>query len=207
MLLYAMLHLTGVKSVGAEDGGRRGPSVSLDDIRRFRQLNSKCPGHPEYHLTSGVETTTGPLGQGCGTSVGMAIGARWLAAHFNRPDFPLFDYNVYALCGDGDMMEGVSSEAASLAGHLMLGNLCWIYDSNRVTIEGHTDLAFTEDVAARFAAYGWEVLRVEDANDLPTIEAALRAAEKTADRPTIIIINSHIGFGSPHKQGTPAAHG
>ena len=150
MLLYAMLHLTGVKAVDAQYERLAEPAVTLDDIKRFRQLGGKCPGHPEYHLTSGVETTTGPLGQDCGNSVGMALAGRWLAQHFNRPDFALFDYDVYAFCGDGDMMEGVASEAASFAGHQMLGHLCWIYDSNRVTIEGHTDLAFSDDVAARF---------------------------------------------------------
>ena len=157
MLLYSMLHLTGVKTDQYERHAEL--AVTLDDIKRFRQFDSKCPGHPEYHLTTGVETTTGPLGQGCGMSVGMAIAERWLAKHFNRPDFDVFDYDVYAFCGDGDMMEGVTSEAASLAGHLMLGNLCWIYDSNRITIEGHTDLAFSDDVAARFLAYGWNVQR------------------------------------------------
>ena len=165
MLLYAMLHLTGVKAVDAEYRPLGEPAVTLDDIKRFREIDSKCPGHPEYHVTTGVETTTGPLGQGCATSVGMAIAERWLAKHFNRPDFPVFDYAIYAMCGDGDMMEGVTSEAASLAGHLMLGNLCWIYDSNEVTIEGRTDLAFSDDVAARFLAYGWNVTRVGDAND------------------------------------------
>ncbi|MGA7404571.1 MAG: transketolase, partial [Pseudolabrys sp.] len=160
MLLYAVLHLSGVKAVNSKYEPFDEPAVSLDDIKRFRQLGSKCPGHPEYHLTSGVETTTGPLGQGCGNSVGMALAGRWLAQHFNRPDFTMFDHDVYVICGDGDMMEGVSSEAASLAGHQMLGNLCWFYDSNRVTIEGHTDLAFSDDVAARFLAYGWNVQRV-----------------------------------------------
>jgi transketolase len=207
MLLYSLLHLTGVKAVDADYERLGEPSVSLDDIRRFRQLNSKCPGHPEYHLTSGVETTTGPLGQGCGTSVGMAIGARWLAAHFNKPDFPLFDYNVYTLCGDGDMMEGVSSEAASLAGHLMLGNLCWVYDSNRVTIEGHTDLAFSDDVAARFLAYGWNVRRVGDANDTQRLAEEFESFRSGGKVPTLIIVESHIGYGAPHKHDTSAAHG
>jgi transketolase len=207
MLLYSLLHLAGVKSVDAKYERLGEPSVTLDDIRHFRQLGSKCPGHPEYHLTSGVETTTGPLGQGCGTSVGMAIGARWLAAHFNRPDFPLFDYNVYTFCGDGDMMEGVSSEAASLAGHLMLGNLCWIYDSNRVTIEGHTDLAFSDDVAARFLAYGWNVRRVGDANDTRRLAAEFEMFRKGGTVPTLIVVESHIGYGAPHKHDTSAAHG
>lgn len=207
MLLYAMLYLTGVKAVDAEYERLGRPSVTLEDIKRFRQLGSKCPGHPEYHLTSGVETTTGPLGQGAGNSVGMAIAQRWLAARFNRPAFTLFDYNIYALCSDGDMMEGVSGEAASLAGHLKLSNLCWIYDSNRVTIEGHTDLAFSEDVAARFLAYGWNVTRLGDVNDLERISAAIEVFHKCEDRPTLIIVESHIGYGAPHKQDTSAAHG
>ena len=183
------------------------PAVSLDDIKRFRQLGSKCPGHPEYHLTTGVEATTGPLGQGCGNSVGMALAGRWLAKHFNRPDFTMFDYDVYVVCGDGDMMEGVSSEAASLAGHQMLGNLCWFYDSNRVTIEGHTDLAFSDDVAARFLAYGWNVQHVGDANDLERLAEAIEIFRRTKDVPTLIIVDSHIGYGAPHKQDTSAAHG
>ncbi len=207
MLLYAMLFLTGVKAVDAEYERLDRPSVTLEDIKRFRQLGSKCPGHPEYHLTSGVETTTGPLGQGAGNSVGMAIAQRWLAAHFNRPGFTLFDYNIYALCSDGDMMEGVSGEAASLAGHLKLSNLCWIYDNNRVTIEGHTDLAFSEDVATRFLAYGWNVTRLSDVNDLERISAAIELFQKCHDRPTLIIVESHIGYGAPHKQDTSAAHG
>jgi transketolase len=202
MLLYALLHLTGVTS--CETGG---PAVTLDDIKRFRQLGSKCPGHPEYNLTAGVETTTGPLGQGCGNSVGMALAGRWLAKHYNRPDHPIFDYDVYALCGDGDMMEGVSSEAASLAGHQMLGNLCWIYDSNGITIEGHTDLAFSEDVAARFLAYGWNVQRVGDANDREKLAQAIEVFKRTEDVPTLIIVESHIGYGAPHKHDTSAAHG
>jgi transketolase len=207
MLLYAMLHLTGVKAVNAKYERLGELSVTLEDIRRFRQLGSKCPGHPEYHLTSGVETTTGPLGQGCADSVGMAIAARWLAQRFNRPDFPIFDYDVYALCGDGDMMEGVTSEAASLAGHLKLADLCWIYDSNRVTIEGHTDLAFSEDVAARFMAYGWVVHRLSDANDTERLARCIESFRRLQDRPTLIIIESHIGYGAPHKQDTSAAHG
>ncbi|HEY1257667.1 MAG TPA: transketolase, partial [Stellaceae bacterium] len=166
-----------------------------------------CPGHPEYHLTSGVETTTGPLGQGIATSVGMAIAELWLGRHFNRPGFDLFDYHVYALCGDGCMMEGVGAEAASLAGHLKLGNLTWIYDSNHITIEGHTALAFSEDVAARFLGYGWQVLRVSDANDRDRIADALADAKRTTDRPTLIIVESHIGYGAPHKQDTSGAHG
>jgi transketolase len=183
------------------------PSVSLDDIRRFRQLDSKAPGHPEYHWVSGVETTTGPLGQGVATSVGMGIAEKWLANHYNRPGFEIFNYNVYAVCGDGCMMEGIASEAASLAGHLGLDNLCWIYDNNHITIEGNTRIAFTEDVAARFLGYGWNVLRVGDANDIDRIEHALDIFHKTKDRPTFIVLDSHIGYGSPHKQDTSAAHG
>jgi transketolase len=207
MLLYAMLHLTGVKAVNAEYERLGEPSITLDDIKHFRQIDSKCPGHPEYHLTSGVETTTGPLGQGCGNSVGMAIGGRWLAARFNKPDFPIFDYDVYALCGDGDMMEGVTSEAASLAGHLQLENLCWLYDSNRISIEGHTDLAFTEEVATRFLGYGWNVLRIRDANDTAALARTLDLFRRTEGRPTFIVVESHIGYGAPHKQDTAAAHG
>jgi transketolase len=207
MLLYSVLHLTGVRSVDAKYERLGEPAVSLDDIKRFRQRGSKCPGHPEYHLTSGVETTTGPLGQGCGNSVGMALAARWLAKRFNRPNFTIFDYDVYVICGDGDMMEGVSNEAASLAGHLMLGNLCWFYDNNRVTIEGHTDLAFSDDVAARFLAYGWNVLRVGDVNDLERLRQAIENFRRTKDTPTLIIVESHIAYGAPHKHDTSAAHG
>jgi transketolase len=207
MLLYAMLHLTGVKAVDSKYERLGEFAVTLEDIKKFRQIDSKCPGHPEYHLTTGVETTTGPLGQGCATSVGMAIAERWLAQHFNRPDSTMFDYDVYAMCGDGDMMEGVTSEAASLAGHLMLGNLCWIYDSNGITIEGHTDLAFSENVAARFLAYGWNVTRVGDANDTERIARAIEEFQRTNDAPTLIIVDSHIGFGAPHKHDTSAAHG
>jgi transketolase len=207
MLLYALLHLCGVKGVSARYERLDEPAVTLDDIKQFRQLGSKCPGHPEYHLTSGVETTTGPLGQGCGNGVGMAIAGRWLARHFNRPDFTIFDYDVYVVCGDGDMMEGVASEAASLAGHQMLGNLCWIYDSNRITIEGHTDLAFSDDVAARFLSYGWNVQRVGDANDTGRLAQAVDIFKRTADAPTLIIVDSHIGYGAPHKHDTSAAHG
>jgi transketolase len=207
MVLYALLHLIGVKALSANVNGEGELSVTLEDIKRFRQIDSKCPGHPEYRLTPGVETTTGPLGQGCANSVGMAVAERWLAQHFNRPDFPVFDHDVYAVCGDGDMMEGVSSEAASLAGHLMLGNLCWIYDSNRITIEGHTDLAFSDDVAARFLAYGWNVRRVGDANDTERIAEAIEAFRRTGDVPTLIIVESHIGYGAPHKHDTSAAHG
>ena len=207
MLLYAMLHLTGVKRSHAESETANALSVTLDDIKGFRQLDSKCPGHPEYLLTPGVEATTGPLGQGCGMSVGMAIAERWLAKHFNRPDFAMFDYDVYAMCSDGDMMEGVTSEAASLAGHLMLGNLCWVYDNNGVTIEGHTDLAFSDDVAARFLAYGWNVERIGDANDTERVAQAIAGFRRTKDVPTLIIVDSHIGYGAPHKHDTSAAHG
>lgn len=207
MLLYALLHLTGVKAMDANCKPLDAMAVTLEDIKRFRQLDSKCAGHPEYHLTSGVETTTGPLGQGCATSVGMAIASKWAAKHFNRPDFTMFDYAIYALCSDGDMMEGVASEAASLAGHLMLTNLCWIYDNNRITIEGHTDLAFSEDVAARFLAYGWSVKRVGDANDTQKIAEVIESFRRDANLPTLIIVDSHIGYGSPHKQDTSAAHG
>jgi transketolase len=207
MLLYSILHLTETKAVDPDYEILGRPSVSLDDIRTFRQRGSRCAGHPEYRWTSGVETTTGPLGQGVATSVGLAIAGKWTAARYNRPGFDLFNYNVYALCGDGCMMEGVASEAASLAGHLRLANLCWIYDNNHVTIEGRTDLAFTEDVAMRFHAYGWQVLPVPDANDLDMIERAFRTFDGTNDRPTLIIVDSHIGYGSPHRQDTSAAHG
>jgi transketolase len=207
MLLYALLHLAEVKAVNPKYETLGQPSVTLDDIRRFRQLDSKCPGHPEYRWTSGVEATTGPLGQGIATSVGMAIAGRWMASHFNRPDFPLFDFDVYALAGDGCIMEGVSHEAASLAGHLRLANLCWIYDSNRITIEGPTDLATSDDVATRFLGYGWNVTRVGDANDLALIDRAFETFKRTEDRPTLIVIDSHIGYGAPHKHDTSAAHG
>src|SRR6201990_69702 len=207
MLLWSVLHLSSTRAVNAEYERLGQPAVSLDDIRHFRQLGSKAPGHPEYHLVSGVETTTGPLGQGIATSVGMAIGEKWLANHFNRPGFDVFDYNIYAVCGDGCMMEGIGSEAASLAGHLQLDNLCWIYDNNHITIEGNTRIAFTEDISARFLGYGWNVLRVGGANDIDRIEHALDVFHKTKDRPTFIILDSHIGYGSPHKQDTAAAHG
>ncbi len=206
-LLYTILHLAGVKAVDPEYEILGRPSVTLDDLRSFRQFGSRCAGHPEYRWTSGVETTTGPLGQGVATSVGMAIAEKWLAARYNRPDFELFEYRIYALCGDGCMMEGISSEAASIAGHLKLDNLCWIYDNNHITIEGKTDITFTEDVAGRFLAYGWNVVRVGDANDLDRIEKALRNAAGTTGRPSIVIVDSHIGYGSPHRQDTSAAHG
>jgi transketolase len=207
MLLWSVLHLTGTRAVNADYERLGQPSVSLDDIRHFRQLGSKAPGHPEYHLVSGVEATTGPLGQGVATSVGMAIAEAWLANRYNRPGFEIFGYNIYAVCGDGCMMEGVSSEAASLAGHLALDNLCWIYDNNHITIEGNTRITFTEDIAARFLGYGWNVLRVGDANDIDRIEHAVDIFRQTKDRPTFIILDSHIGYGSPHKQDTAAAHG
>ena len=207
MLLWSVLHLTKTQAVDADYETLGHPSVSLDDIRHFRQLESRAPGHPEYHWVSGVETTTGPLGQGVATSVGMGIAEKWLANRYNRPGFEIFDYNIYAICGDGCMMEGVASEAASLAAHLELDNLCWIYDNNRITIEGSTRITFTEDVEARFLAYGWNVLRVGDANDLERIEHALDIFRKTKERPTFIVLDSHIGYGSPHKQDTAAAHG
>ncbi|MFO7645464.1 MAG: transketolase [Desulfosarcina sp.] len=207
MLLYALLHLTGVKTVDGGNEAKGEAAVSLADIRNFRQLDSRTPGHPEYRWTAGVETTTGPLGQGAATSVGIAIAGRWMAAHFNRPGFELFDFDVYALAGDGCMMEGLSGEAASLAGHLKLSNLCWIYDNNRITIEGSTDLAFTEDVAARFSGYGWNVLHVDNANDLTMLSKAFNAFRNTHGRPTLVIVDSHIAFGAPHKQDTHAAHG
>ena len=207
MLLYSMLHLTAVKAVNPQYERLGQLSVSLDDIEKFRQLDSKCPGHPEYRWTSGVETTTGPLGQGVATSVGMATAGRWMASHFNRSGFSMLDYDVYALAGDGCMMEGVSGEAASLAGHLKLASLCWIYDNNKITIEGHTEWAFSEDVATRFIGYGWNVTRVGDANDLEMLERAFRTFKATTDRPTLIIVDSHIAWGSPTKQDTHAAHG
>jgi transketolase len=207
MLLYSLLHLCGVKAVNARYERLGHLSVTLDDIKRFRQLDSKCAGHPEYRWTSGIETTTGPLGQGVATSVGMAIAERWMAAYFNRPGFEMFNYDVYAVCGDGCMMEGVSSEAASLAGHLKLSNLCWIYDNNKITIEGHTAWAFSEDVATRFIAYGWNVVRVGDANDLEMLQRAFKTFKATTDRPTLIIVDSHIAWGAPNKQDTHAAHG
>ncbi|MBL8798218.1 MAG: transketolase, partial [Planctomycetia bacterium] len=207
MLLWSVLHLTETQAVNSKYETVGKPSVTLDDIRHFRQLNSKAPGHPEYRWVSGVETTTGPLGQGIATSVGMAIGEKWLAQRYNKPGFTMFDYNIYAICGDGCMMEGVGAEAASLAGHLGLDNLCWIFDNNHITIEGRTNITFTEDVAGRFLSYGWNVLRVGDANDIERIEHALKVFQKTKGRPTFIILDSHIGWGSPNKQDTPEAHG
>src|SRR5215468_2639105 len=207
MLLWSALHLTRTQAVDADYERLGQPSVTLDDIRRFRQIDSKAPGHPEYHWVSGVETTSGPLGQGVANSVGMAIAQKWLANRYNRPDFPIFDYRIYAVCGDGCMMEGVASEAASLAGHLGLDNLCWIYDNNHITIEGRTNITFSEDVALRFMAYGWRVLRIGDANDTARIEHALEIFRKNTGSPTLIILDSHIGYGSPHKQDTAEAHG
>jgi transketolase len=207
MLLWSALHLTKTQAVNADYERLGQPSVTLDDIRHFRQLDSKAPGHPEYHWVSGVETTSGPLGQGVATSVGMAIAEKWLANRYNRPGFEIFGYHIYTVCGDGCMMEGVSSEAASLAGHLGLDNLCWIYDNNHITIEGSTRITFTEDVGARFLSYGWNVLRVGDANDIDRIEQALEVFKNTNGRPTFIVFDSHIGYGSPHKQDTPEAHG
>lgn len=207
MLLWSVLHLTGTQAVNADYEVVGHPSVSLDDIRRLRQLGSKAPGHPEYHWVSGVETTSGPLGQGVATSVGMAIAQKWLAQRYNQPGFDVFDYDIYSICGDGDMMEGVSSEAASLAGHLGLDNLRWVYDNNYITIEGNTRITFTEDIAARFLGHGWNVLRVGDANDIDRIEHALDVFRQTRGRPTFIILDSHIGYGAPHKQDTAPAHG
>jgi transketolase len=207
MLLYSILHLAGVKQLDEDGKPTDEPAVSLDEIRNFRQFHSRCPGHPEHGETSGVETTTGPLGQGIGNSVGMAVASRWMAGHFNRPGFELFDYNVYALCSDGDLMEGVGSEAASIAGHLKLANLCWIYDDNKITIEGKTSLAFSEDVPARFAGYGWNVVEVDDVNDLDALRDALKSFQETDDRPTLIVVRSIIAWGSPNKANTHGAHG
>jgi len=207
MLLYSTLHLAGVKLVNAKGEVQNELSVTLDQIKRFRQLDSRTPGHPESHLTTGVETTTGPLGQGVGNSVGMAIAGKWLAANFNKPDFDLFNFRVFAVCGDGDIMEGVAGEAASLAGHLKLGNLIWIYDNNRVTLDGPASWSFGEDVMTRFVGYGWNVTRVADANDLLQLSRAYEYAEKHNDQPTLIVVDSHIGYGSPHKQDSYEAHG
>ena len=207
MLLYATLHLAGVRAVNAQGKVTSELAVSMDEIKRFRQIDSRTPGHPESHLTTGVETTTGPLGQGAGNSVGMAIAGKWLGENFNRPGFDIFDFNVYAVCGDGDLMEGVASEAASLAGHLKLSNLCWIYDNNRVTLDGPAEWSFSEDVMTRFVGYGWNVTRVSDANDLTMLGRAYELFHKTKDRPTLIVVDSHIGYGSPHKQDSYEAHG
>jgi transketolase len=207
MLLYSVLHLAGVKQLDPDGKPTGELAVTLDQIKRFRQLHSRTPGHPESFMTSGVETTTGPLGQGLGNSVGVAMAGRWLAQRYNKPNYKVYDYHVYAICGDGDLMEGISGEAASLAGHLKLPNLTWIYDNNRITIDGKTDLAFSEDVSSRFQGYRWNVLHVADANDRGAIAAALQVAKGTLDRPTIIIVDSHIGYGAPHKQDTSDAHG
>jgi transketolase len=207
MLLYSMLHLTGVRAVDPDYEVEGEPSVSLDDIKRFRQLDSKSPGHPEYRWTSGVETTTGPLGQGIATSVGMAVASKWLAGTYNRDGFPIFDFDVYVVCGDGDLEEGVSNEAASLAGHQRLDNLCWVYDNNHISIDGPTEIAYEDDVAARFAGYGWNVTRVGDANDLELLTRAFEAFRNEPRRPTLIILDSHIGWGSPHKVDTAEVHG
>lgn len=207
MLLYSMLHLTGVKQCDDKGAPTAEPAVSLEEIKRFRQLDSRTPGHPEYHHTSGVETTTGPLGQGCGNSVGMAIAEEWLAARYNKPGYELFGSRVYTLCGDGCMMEGVTAEAASLAGHLKLSNLVWLYDSNHITIEGHTDLAYSDCPTRRFEGYGWNVLKVADANDLAALQTALDQFKQTTDRPTLVVVTSKIGFGAPNKQDTHGAHG
>ncbi|MCX4452094.1 hypothetical protein OOK58_08160 [Streptomyces sp. NBC_01728] len=205
-LLWSLLHLTGVQAVDPDYEVLGRPAVTLDDLRTFRQLGSRCPGHPEYRWTSGVETTTGRLGQGVATSVGMAIAGLWLAARYNRDDFTVFDFDVYAMAGDGCMMEGISSEAASLAAHQRLSNLCWIYDSNRVTIEGHTDIAFAEDVVAWFIGYGWNVTAVADANDLDAVARALHTFKSENERPTLFVVHGHIGYGSP-VEDTPKAHG
>ena len=207
MLLYAMLHLAGVREVNKNGEVLKELAIPMEEIKRFRQLGSRTPGHPESHLATGVETTTGPLGQGVGNSLGMAIASRWLAANFNRPGFEFFDFNVYAMCSDGDLMEGIGGEAASLAGHLKLSNLCWMYDHNHVTLDGPADWSFSEDVATRFVGYGWNVTRVADANDLEMLARAFETFQKTTDRPTLIIVDSHIGYGSPHKQDSNAAHG
>jgi transketolase len=207
MLLYAMLHLAGVREVNKNGEVLKELAIPMEEIKRFRQLGSRTPGHPESHLATGVETTTGPLGQGVGNSVGMAIASRWLAANFNRPGFEVFDFTVYAMCSDGDLMEGIGGEAASLAGHLKLSNLCWMYDHNGITLDGPADWSFSEDVATRFVGYGWNVTRVADANDLEMLARAFQTFQKTTDRPTLIIVDSHIGYGSPHKQDSNASHG
>ena len=207
MLLYATLHLTGVRAVNTQGRVTNDPAVSMEEIKRFRQIDSRTPGHPESHLTTGVETTTGPLGQGAGNSVGMAIAGKWLAENYNRPGFDIFNFNVYAICGDGDLMEGVASEAASLAGHLKLSNLCWIYDNNRVTLDGPAEWSFSEDVMTRFKGYGWNVAHVTDANDLDLLARGYDNFLKSKDQPTLIVVDSHIGYGSPHKQDSYEAHG
>jgi transketolase len=207
MLLYSTLHLAGVRAVNAKGEVQKELSVPMEEIKRFRQLGSRTPGHPESHITTGVETTTGPLGQGVANSVGMAIAGKWLAANFNQPGFDLFNFRVYAICGDGDLMEGVAGEAASLAGHLALSNLCWIYDNNRVTLDGPASWSFSEDMMTRFVGYGWNVTRVADANDLLQLSRAYKTFLNTTDKPTLIVVDSHIGYGSPHKQDSYEAHG
>jgi transketolase len=207
MLLYSTLHLAGVREVNKKGEVQNDLAVSMDEIKRFRQLDSKTPGHPESHLTTGVETTTGPLGQGVANSVGMAIAGKWLAASFNKPGFEIFNFRVYAICGDGDLMEGVAGEAASLAGHLQLNNLCWIYDNNRVTLDGPASWSFSEDMMTRFVGYGWHVTRVSDANDLMMLSRGYHDFLKTTDKPTLLVVDSHIGYGSPHKQDSYEAHG
>ncbi len=207
MLLYSTLHLAGVRAVNKNGEVQKELSVSMDEIKRFRQLGSRTPGHPESHITTGVETTTGPLGQGIANSVGMAIASKWLAANFNQPGFDLFNFRVYSVCGDGDLMEGVGGEAASLAGHLALSNLCWIYDNNRVTLDGPASWSFSEDMMTRFVGYGWNVTRVADANDLLQLSRGYKTFLNTTDKPTLIVVDSHIGYGSPHKQDSYEAHG
>ena len=207
MLLYSLIHLAGIEAAESSYQKKGGEAVSLADIESFREDGSRCPGHPEYGWTSGVEATTGPLGQGLATSVGMAVAGKWLAATYNKPDFELFNHNVFALSGEGCLMEGIVSEAASLAGHLKLSNLCWIFDNNNVTIEGHTEITFTENVAKRFEAYGWKIVEVADPNDLSQLAAAYNQFLATDDAPTLIIAHSHIGYGSPGRHDTPAAHG
>jgi transketolase len=207
MLLYSLLHLAGVKDVNAKGEVQNELSITMEQIKRFRQLDSRTPGHPESHLATGVETTTGPLGQGAGNSVGMAIAGKFMATHFNRPGFDLFNFRVYALCGDGDLMEGVAAEAASLAGHLQLGNLCWIYDNNRVTLDGPASWSYSDDAMTRFVGYGWHVTRVADANDLLQLSRAYKEFLAHGDKPTLIVVDSHIGYGSPHKQDSYEAHG
>jgi transketolase len=207
MLLYAILYLSEIRQVDKQGNVTKELAVPMEEIKRFRQLGSRTPGHPESHLTSGVETTTGPLGQGVGNSVGMAIASKWLAANFNRPGFEIFDYNIYSICSDGDLMEGIGGEAASLAGHLKLDNLCWIYDHNHITLDGPANWSYSDDVATRFVGYGWNITRVADANDVAMLSRAFDTFHKTTDRPTLIIVDSHIGYGSPHKQDSNASHG
>ena len=207
MLLYSMIHLAGIKHVDKHGKVTDEDALCIEDLKKFRQLNSPCAGHPEFGYATGIETTTGPLGQGVGNSVGMAIGSKFLGAKYNRPGIDLFDYDVYALCSDGDLMEGIASEAASIAGHLKLSNLCWIYDDNGITIEGHTDLAFSENMAVKFQGLGWHTIHVSDANDLSALQAAFDEFKATADKPTLIVVNSIIGYGSPNKANTHGAHG